>query len=73
MLSVLETIVSIVTLYLDNEVSIFLILVIFVIKMIVNRVGVKVEMKNNNSGTAVGYVGISYSYVSSLKIELQSW
>ena len=41
--------------------------------MIVNRVGVKVEMKNNNSGTAVGYVGISYSYVSSLKIELQSW
>lgn len=51
----------------------FLILVIFVIKMIVNRVGVNVEMKNNNSGTAVGYVGISYSYVFSLKIELQSW
>lgn len=65
--------VSIVTLYLDNEVSIFLILISFVIKMFVNKVGVKVEMKNNNSGTAVGYVGINYSYVSSLKIELQLW
>lgn len=41
--------------------------------MMLNEVSVKLKMKNNNSGTAVEYVGISYSYVSGLKIELQSW
>ena len=64
--------ISIVTLYTTNIITICLILIKLCAEIVINR-GVKKEMKNNNSGAAVVYVGKNYIYVSSLMIELQPW
>ena len=68
----LGTIISIVTLYTTNIITICLILIKSGAEIVINR-GAKKEMKNNNSGAAVVYVGKNYIYVSSLMIELQPW
>lgn len=68
----LGAIISIVTLYTTNIITMFLILIKLSVEIVINR-GVKKEMKNNNSGAATVYVGKNYIYVSSLMIKLQPW